>query len=241
MDDKLKKVIERIKKCLALAQSDNPNEAATALRQAQKLMREYNLSENELKTSNVNEHRERFGKGIRKPPTWMNYLTAVCANCFDCERVLQTYRNAGYKEVVFIGIGEAPRMAYYAYEVLARQLNQARDKYVKEQREHYIRVPRTLANSFAIGWVISVGDKIESLKAKEETPVVSNEKALVIVANNLVKEYMNNNYKNIKKTKAGKDKIEAEAFTQGIKEGKKANLYQPMNNNSETSPPITAQ
>ena len=34
MDPTTQKALDKIKKCLALAQSDNPNEAATALRQA---------------------------------------------------------------------------------------------------------------------------------------------------------------------------------------------------------------
>ena len=34
MNEQQRDIIERIKKCLALAKSSNPNEAATALRQA---------------------------------------------------------------------------------------------------------------------------------------------------------------------------------------------------------------
>jgi len=43
-EKKLERAIRKIKHCLALAQSANENEAATALRQAQALMREYRLS-----------------------------------------------------------------------------------------------------------------------------------------------------------------------------------------------------
>ena len=42
------KIIDKIKKCLALAKSDNPHEAATALRQAQKLMEQHNLTEQDI-------------------------------------------------------------------------------------------------------------------------------------------------------------------------------------------------
>lgn len=44
-EKKLERAIRKIKHCLALAQSANENEAATALRQAQALMREYRLTE----------------------------------------------------------------------------------------------------------------------------------------------------------------------------------------------------
>ena len=54
-EKKLERAIRKIKHCLALAQSANENEAATALRQAQALMREYRLTEMDVKLSDVGE------------------------------------------------------------------------------------------------------------------------------------------------------------------------------------------
>ena len=48
-EKKLERVIRKIKHCLALAQSANENEAATALRQAQALMREHRLTDMDVK------------------------------------------------------------------------------------------------------------------------------------------------------------------------------------------------
>ena len=49
------KIIDKIKKCLALSNSDNPHEAAAALRQAQKLMEMHNLTELDISLSDVQE------------------------------------------------------------------------------------------------------------------------------------------------------------------------------------------
>lgn len=49
------KVLEKIKKCLALSQSANENEAAQALKQAQALMRQYSIIDIEVELSAVTE------------------------------------------------------------------------------------------------------------------------------------------------------------------------------------------
>ena len=50
-DAKLERVIRKIKRCLALSASSNETEAATAMRQAQALMREYRLTELDVQLS----------------------------------------------------------------------------------------------------------------------------------------------------------------------------------------------
>ena len=66
-EKKLERAIRKIKHCLALAQSANENEAATALRQAQALMREYRLTEMDVKLSDVGEVESQFSRAERLP------------------------------------------------------------------------------------------------------------------------------------------------------------------------------
>ena len=71
-EKKLERVIRKIKHCLALAQSANENEAATALRQAQALMREYRLTDMDVKLSiclpnNAKTWKQLLASIIRKP------------------------------------------------------------------------------------------------------------------------------------------------------------------------------
>ena len=53
------KIIDKIKKCLALSNSDNPHEAAAGLRQAQKLMQMHGLNELDIELSDVQEMRAK--------------------------------------------------------------------------------------------------------------------------------------------------------------------------------------
>ena len=64
------KVLEKIKKCLALGESANEHEAAQAIRQAQILMKKYGISEMEVELSAVTEKgvpvaATLFGIGIK--------------------------------------------------------------------------------------------------------------------------------------------------------------------------------
>ncbi len=49
------RILEKIKKCLALSKSANEHEAAQALKQAQALMREYGITDIEVELSAVTE------------------------------------------------------------------------------------------------------------------------------------------------------------------------------------------
>lgn len=50
------KVLEKIKKCLALSKSANEHEAAQALKQMQALMREYGISDADVALSDIKQH-----------------------------------------------------------------------------------------------------------------------------------------------------------------------------------------
>ena len=53
------KILDKIKKCLALASSANEHEAAAALRQAQKLMAQFGLTETDVTLADVGEVRQQ--------------------------------------------------------------------------------------------------------------------------------------------------------------------------------------
>ena len=66
------RVIRKIKRCLALGESSNPNEAEMAMRQAQALMRTYRLSEADLDADAVNS--EQRDTGLVRLSEWQRML-----------------------------------------------------------------------------------------------------------------------------------------------------------------------
>ena len=130
------KVLEKIKKCLALGESANEHEAAQAIRQAQILMKKYGISENDVELSGISEK----GVGCAATlPTWHQVLISQCAKAFGAECYARS--EWGLREARFFGTGIKPELAAYAYEVLLRQLKKERREYIKTALKA-VRLPK---------------------------------------------------------------------------------------------------
>ncbi len=111
--------LRKIKKLLALAGSSNANEAATAMRQAQALMREYQLSAHEAAGVEEKAHLAR-GQAVR---IGLSTLANLVAALYSAELYLgYAYKNYKLRRT-FVFVSDAAGTAEictYAMEVLAR-------------------------------------------------------------------------------------------------------------------------
>lgn len=108
------KVVDKIKKLLALAESDNPGEAENALLLARKLMAQHKLTEKDIADKRPNKlvhaayERETFS-GLRN--TWLIDLARVIGENHCCG----IYRNSRNKstvgKIVFAGLDDDPAIA----------------------------------------------------------------------------------------------------------------------------------
>lgn len=150
------KVLDKIKKCLALGESANEHEAAQAIRQAQILMKKYGISEMDVELSAVTEKGVACASSL---PTWHQVLIAQCAKAFGVECYQKT--QWGLAEARFFGIGIKPELAAYTYEVLLRQLKKERREYIKNELKA-VRLTRNKtarADQFCTGWVYAIVKK----------------------------------------------------------------------------------
>lgn len=173
-DAKLERVIRKIKRCLALSASSNETEAATAMRQAQSLMREYRLTELDVRLSDVGEVESEKCRANRRP-TWDRHLSAIIAEAFGVRSLSRRHWCNVASRVVdramFVGVTPAPQIAMYAYEALLGKLTIARREYVTQVRagrRHSSYSPETAGNHFALAWVSAVHGKIHDLVPRGE-------------------------------------------------------------------------
>ena len=82
-----KTALAKIKKCLALAKSANEHEAAQALKQAQALMREFEVTEQDVEWSQVNEASQPYNS---RCVMWQVGLVNMCAKAFGCSQFSHT-------------------------------------------------------------------------------------------------------------------------------------------------------
>lgn len=179
-ESKLERVIRKIKRCLALSKSSNENEAATAMRQAQALMREYRLTEIDVHLSDVGEVESDSSRPKRRP-TWDLHLGSIVGEAFGVRSFRRRHWCSTTRRVVerelYVGVNPAPQIAMYAYEALLAKLTIARREYVAQvrsgkQRSDYS--PETAGDHFALAWVSAVYDKIHELVPRgEEDPAIA--------------------------------------------------------------------
>ncbi len=165
--------LSKIKKCLALAKSSNPHEAAAAMRQAQKLMVEHSVSDADVSLADVSEVSAPSRLDASTP--WETILAGMVAAAFGCDNfslvrryLTKSYAPATKREYVFVGVGAAPQVASYAYSVLSRQCARDRLAHIRKQPKNCKPITKTArGDEFALGWVYGVRDLVESFAGGE--------------------------------------------------------------------------
>ena len=215
------KIIGKIKKCLALAKSDNPHEAAAGMRQAQKLMELHNLSALDISLSGIQECKAK-AKTVDMV-RWEAALAALVARAFGCtvfsDRDVRwiDLRVRRIHHYVFIGIDPAAQIAQYAYEVLSDQCAKARRRYMSAQSKNCKASTKTArGDRFAEGYVIGLENLIQTFASPEGSK-------------KMIEHYVSKNHPNLGTGKA-KDRVTGKNITNndfynGREESKNAKLH----------------
>jgi len=161
------KIIDKIKKCLALSASSNEHEAEAALRQAMKLMELHGITELDVLAAEAVEAAAKAGASM-KPANWEAMLAAKIGDAFGC-RVLFSCNYGRPGNWLFIGLDPAPEIAQYAFSTLLRQAKSARQAHIKGPLKRCKPATKTRrADLFSDGWVHSVTGKINTFAGTPE-------------------------------------------------------------------------
>ncbi len=160
-----KRILDKIKKLMALANSSNPHEAANALRKAQLLMQEYQLSESDVALSDIVEHSATLANTSKTQPQWSMNLMGMIQQTFG----VTGYFNPGLRRCFFVGYQDRAEIAAYCYTVLARQLKAARREYQASLNKRLKPKTKTArADLFCEGWVSGVYQQVRDLVPSEK-------------------------------------------------------------------------
>ena len=161
------KILDKIKKCLALSASSNEHEAEAALRQARKLMETHGISDVDIQIADVEERLAKAGARTR-PANWETILAIKIGDAFGCRVIFVGHWNRK-GEWSFIGCGAAPEVAHYAFTVLVRQAKRAREEHIKARLKRCKLATKTRrADLFSEGWVRSVVGKIAAFAGNDQ-------------------------------------------------------------------------
>lgn len=211
-------ILEKIRKCMALAKSGSENEAETALRQASKLMEMHQVSQAEMLAAGVGEAKAKSG-ALVNPSNWENNLASRIAHVFGCRLVHSQHWDRS--DWVFIGIPPANEVAAYSFEVLFRQARKARQDYMGSALKRHKKSSKVRrADLFSEGWVRSACGNVASI-----TPVEGAKEAVDAYVKLKLPNLgaLNSTDRNKGRTLSGKDEM---ALMAGHQAGRSAQLHQ---------------
>lgn len=219
-----RKILDKIKKCLALAKSSNANEAAAAMRQAQKLMSIHGVTADDVAVSDVEGHVAKAGAG-RTPPTHIAMLANMVAGAFGAEIVYcPLYDGERWiGRVEFYGVNGAAEVAGYAFEVLGRQLKRDRNAYLATLNKRIKRATKVRRGDlFAQAWVDAVARQVVAHQRSE-------------AEDKTIAAYQAKRWEEPLETRQSRDNTkgmrshDVDALYQGQRDGKKVSFHQGVN------------
>lgn len=228
MSTEQQKALDKIKKCLKLAGSSNPNEAATALRQAQALMEKYNVNYADVLAADASASISP-STVKKKPLEWECYLARIASEAFSCKLVFSSSPFAKKADWKFIGVGSMPELAAYAFSVLLRQVKRDRTEYIKTKLGRCGLANKTKrADVFCNAWVYQAGEKIVAIAPSKE-------------ASQAITAYMEKHYGkagtlNPRESKTANSQVNYMDAHAGLAAGRNANL----NRGVDSSAPVLA-
>lgn len=224
------RIIEKVRKLLALSNSSNEHEAALAAAHAQRLLAEHNLcmSELDVKEEGAGEVELEVARTV---PKWLSSLFATVANGFDCFPVVTTTATAS--RLRFIGVGEDPLVASCTLQFLMQELRRLASAYLRATEASGGRLSSTgrqrVRNSYLLGGVQGVRQALNAQKA--QTPTTS--KALVPVKDALIKQYREEQLGELRMQRNRRSTVITAAFHQGRTDGAALQVRQPGDGNNE--------
>lgn len=193
------KFLEKIAKCMALSKSSNEHEAAAALRQAQKLMKLYDISEAEINgigysTDKVQTTQQATKKTI---PMQISAIISLMKKAFGVQGVVgaTVLRTDANIHIRYFGHESRVPMACYVHTVVARAMEASWNDYIRENPS--AKGQRGAKATFQTGWVRAVAEKVEAIGFTQEE-----EKAIEALQNKFYGKELKTASSGIKSTRA---------------------------------------
>lgn len=218
------RIIDKVKKLLALSRSSNEHEAGLALENANKLLMKHNLEMADIDEVSLNDIIEEndliSGKRIM---SWKINLLDAVMRLNGCQILMHNVRN-GNKRISAIGKKHNIEVSVSMYEYLIKTM----DRNLKEKQKDDIIDPF----SYRMGFCSAISRKVNDIiREREQNKNDFNNActALIVLDKALVNQFMNEKYKNIKESKSKTSYKDRMSFMQGHIAGENTGLNTQVN------------
>ena len=219
------RIVDKIRKLLALSESSNEHESKLAMLKAQELLAKHKMTLKDVENADKVEVKKHYTDVTFTKAKWKGRLASIIADNFGCY-VFYSTRNT--HRIVFLGKEEdvlvCEIVLSYAIDCINSSVARLRREYYREQLS-----AKGLESDYAMGFL----DGLESSFDKQKSD--NQEWGLVLVKDEVVvKSYEDMTFTRTVYTDE-KFKGHDEAYTQGVKDGEKFSITDKIASESESA------
>ena len=233
------KIINKLQKLLALSASDNENESALAMKKAEDLMREHNLSVADVALDGSGAHvgsAEVCGL-TRTCQTWESSLGNFIAKTFN-GRAIRT-RNSNGWSFTFVAGQTDLIIITDLFERLRATIKRMSQAYVNSAKGFTRIHGKSLHNSYRLGMINTIIQRLERLKQNTAPTDARNAfgmtgTALMVIKDKAVDQRVSRLFPRLKTTTSRASRVDGNAYQQGMTDGNNVSLHPSINGKSST-------
>lgn len=219
------KLMERIKKLMALSESSNENEAALAMQRAQELMEKHGINSDKMAMFEIGEVWVKSRQSVSQIKDWEGMVVEVVAIAFGCKTLWQSGNSYNRKDpwgkYGFVGPKVKLELVEYTANVLLDKVTKARREYNKKLNDQGfggLLDRKTITyklDGYCQGWASAILKKVVAFANPNETQDAINAKVNEIVGD--------------KDAKTSQSRLgDAASAARGFLEGGDVDIHRPM-------------
>lgn len=218
MSDPKSKALKKIAKCLELSNSANVNEAAQAIKMAERLMRKHGLDQDDIDFISMGKTRSEKLLPASISQSILKIIRGINSR-FGVECVLVNHK--GLKQAEFIGDADRAIFAAFAFDVVYRDMNEHIGQFRNSFAGSGISTQQVTrrVQSFTTGWLEGALDKLPQLDARD--------------SDDKIKSYIDKEFANIDRETFKQQLKDAMAamtddYERGMKKGREISVSRPV-------------
>lgn len=226
------RIIDKIRKLLALANSSNEHEAALAASHAQRLLSAHNLAMADIESEQKPQSADKVEATVSKTlPKWVRHLSAGVCTAFDCQGI----HHPATGKLTFIGVGADVQIAAYTFSYLDKTVRRLCSNYMKHHANENIpnRHRELMRQSYYLGAVSTINLTLREQKV--QTPITPG--ALVPIKEGLIKKAMSD-IGPTRTVRSRKSYIDSHAYTKGQEDGQQVGIHKGISGNTPSTKTI---
>lgn len=219
------RIMEKVRKLLSLAQSQNEHESLLAMKKVNELIAKYNIGQigardaGDYSYAIINPKRQRIELYQRLICTILSdyfFVEVICADLYDAAS------DQVHKVIELLGLAENVKIAEYVYYFLVQQLEILWRQYQKQSG-----VPRGGKRSYWLGVIQGFRERMAPEGGAAAAPAASSS-ALVVAEDKVLAVFIARRYPRLRRVQRRAAAVDQSCFQAGVDDGRQLTLHRGL-------------